>query len=66
MIITYSLTDILMSEIKAKDVYEDSSKDKELFDFLDYSVKSEYYGNSNKLLVDKMKDEMLLLKNLLD
>ena len=55
-----------MSEIKAKDVYEDSSKDKELFDFLDYSVKSEYYGNSNKLLVDKMKDEMLLLKNLLD
>ena len=66
MIITYSLTDILMSEIKAKDVYEDSSKDKELFDFLDYSVKSKYYGNSNKLLVDKMKDEMLLLKNLLD
>ena len=55
-----------MSEIKAKDVYEDSSKDKELFDFLDYSVKSKYYGNSNKLLVDKMKDEMLLLKNLLD
>ena len=66
MIITYSLTDILMSEIKAKDVYEDSSKDKELFDFLDYSVKSKYYGYSNKLLVDKMKDEMLLLKNLLD
>ena len=66
MIRTYSLTDILMSEIKAKDVYEDSSKDKELFDFLDYSVKSKYYGNSNKLLVDKMKDEMLLLKNLLD
>ena len=66
MIITYSLTDILMSEIKAKDVYEDSSKDKELFDFLDYSVKLKYYGNSNKLLVDKMKDEMLLLKNLLD
>ena len=66
MIITYSLTDILMSEIKAKDVYEDSSKDKELFDFFDYSVKSKYYGNSNKLLVDKMKDEMLLLKNLLD
>ena len=66
MIITYSLTDILMPEIKAKDVYEDSSKDKELFDFLDYSVKSKYYGNSNKLLVDKMKDEMLLLKNLLD
>ena len=66
MIITYSLTDILMSEIKAKDVYEDSSKDKKLFDFLDYSVKSKYYGNSNKLLVDKMKDEMLLLKNMLD
>ena len=66
MIITYSLTDILMYEIKAKDIYEDSSKDKELFDFLDYSVKSKYYGNSNKLLVDKMKDEMPLLKNLLD
>ena len=55
-----------MYEIKAKDIYEDSSKDKELFDFLDYSVKSKYYGNSNKLLVDKMKDEMLLMKNLLD
>ena len=28
-----------------------------MFDFSNYSAKSEYYHNSNKLVVGKMKDE---------
>ena len=40
-------TDSLVYEIKTEDVYED---------FSNYSTKSKY-GNSNKLVVDKMKDE---------
>ena len=28
-----------------------------MFDFSNYSPKSKYYGNSNKLVVGKMKDE---------
>ena len=47
-------TDSLMYEIKAKDVYED--KDKEMFDFSNYSVLSKY-NDSNKLVFGKMKDE---------
>ena len=47
-------TDSLMYEIKAKDVYED--KDKEMFDFSNYSVLSKY-NDSNKLVSGKMKDE---------
>ena len=39
-------TDSLMYEIKTEDVYED---------FSNYSTKSKY-GNSNKLVVGKMKD----------
>ena len=33
------------------------SKDKEIFDFSNYSAKSKYYDDSNKLVVDKVKDE---------
>ena len=50
-------TDSLMYEIKTEDVYEDFSNDKEMFDFSNYSTKSKYYDNSNKLWVGKMKDE---------
>ena len=50
-------TDSLMSEIKTEDVYEDFSSDKEKFDFSNYSSKSKYYDNSNKLVIGKMKDE---------
>ena len=32
-------TDSLMYEIKTRDVYEDFSKDKEMFDFSNYSAK---------------------------
>ena len=49
-------TDSLMFEIKTEDVCEDFSNDKEMFDFSNYSTKSKYYDNSNKLVVAKMKD----------
>ena len=50
-------TDSLMYEIKTEDVYKDFSNDKEMFDFSNYSTKSKYYDNSNKLVVGKVKDE---------
>ena len=49
--------DSLMYKIKTEDVYEDFSKDREMFDFSDYSPKSNYYDNSNKLVLGKMKDK---------
>ena len=50
-------TDSLMYEIKTEGVYKDFSSDKEMFDFSNYSTKSKYCDNSNKLVVGKMKDE---------
>ena len=50
-------TDSLMYEIKTEDVYEDFSSNKEIFDFSNYSIKSKYYDNSNKLVIGTMKDE---------
>ena len=44
-------TDSLMYEIKPEDVYEDFSKNKEMFDFSNYSPKSKYYDDSNKVVV---------------
>ena len=52
-------TDSLMYEIKTKEVYKDFSNDKEMLDFSDYSTKSKYYDNSKKLVVGKMKDEIV-------
>ena len=46
-----------MYEIKTEDVYEDFSSDKEMFHLSNYSTKSKYYDNSNKLVIGKMKDE---------
>ena len=46
-----------MYEIKIEDVYEDFSSDKEMFDFSNYSTKSKYHDDSNKLVIGKMKDE---------
>ena len=46
-----------MYEIKIEDLYEDFSKDKEMFDLSNYSAKSKYYNDSNKLVVRRMKDE---------
>ena len=50
-------TDSLMYEIKTEDIYGDFSNNKEMFDFSNYSTKSKYYDNSNKLVIDKMTDE---------
>ena len=50
-------TDSLMYEIKTEDVYEDFSNNKEMFDSSNYSIKSKYYDNSNKLVIRKMKGE---------
>ena len=46
-----------MCELKTKHVYEDFSKGKKMFDFSNYSAKSKYYDDSNKLVFGKMKDE---------
>ena len=47
----------LMYEIETADVYEDFSSNKEIFDFWNYSTKSKYYDNWNKLVIGKMKDK---------
>ena len=49
-------TDSLIYEINTEDVYEDFSSDKEMFDFSNYSTKSKYCNDSNKLVISKMKD----------
>ena len=46
-----------MYEIKTEDVYEELSNCKDVLVFNNYSSKSKYYDNSNKLVVGKMKDE---------
>ena len=46
-----------MYEIRTEDIYEDFSSDKQMFDFSNYSIKSKYYDNLNKLNIGKMKDE---------
>ena len=53
----FTNTDSLMCEIKTEDVYKGFSNNKEMFDFSNYSTKSKYYDNSNKLVGGKMKDE---------
>ena len=40
-------TDSLKYEIKADDVYDDFSMDKEMFAFSNYSAKSKYYDDSD-------------------
>ena len=58
LLFTDTDNDSLMYEIKIDDVYEDFSKDKEMFDFSGYSVNSKYYDDSNELVVGKMKDQI--------
>ena len=49
---TDSLLYSLLYKIKTKDVYEDFSKNKEMFDFSNYSSESKYYDvQTNQLLV---------------
>ena len=47
----------MIYEIKIENIYEDFSEDKEMFEFSNYSARSIYYDDSNKLVVGKMKDE---------
>ena len=51
----FSDTDSVIYEIKTEDVYENLSSNKEMFDFSNYSTKSKYYDNSNKLKSWKKK-----------
>ena len=46
-----------MKYMKAENIYEDFSNDKEEFDFSDNSTRSKCSNDSNKLVVCKMKDE---------
>ena len=46
-----------MYEIKTEDVYEYFSRDKDMFHFRNFSMKSKYYDDSNKLVVGKIKDK---------
>ena len=45
-----------MYRIKTEDVYVDFTKDNKMFDFSNYSAKSKFYDDSNKLVTGKMKD----------
>ena len=47
----------MIYKIKTEYVYEHLSKNKEMLYFNNYSAKSKYYDDSNKLVVGKMKDE---------
>ena len=52
-------TDSLMQEVKTEDEddHEDFSSDKEIFRFSNYSTKSKYFDDSNKLVIGQMADE---------
>ena len=53
-------TDNVMCGLKTEGVCKDFSSDKEMFSMKwckNYSTKSKYYDNSNKLVIGKMKDE---------
>ena len=58
MTLLFADTDSLMYEIDTEGFYNEFSKNKEMFDFSNYSVKSKYYNDSNALVVGKMKDEL--------
>ena len=53
----YTDIDSIIYEIKTKDAYEHFSKGKQMFDFSNYSAKSKCHDDSNKLVVDKMKNK---------
>ena len=56
---SFTDTDSLVYEIwGVDDVYEKVYENKDLFDFSDYSKESKFYGDSNKKVIGKMKDEM--------
>ena len=44
-------TDSLMYETETENAYDDFNKNKEMFDFSNYSAKSEYYNYSNSIVI---------------
>ena len=50
-------TDSLVYEIKGKDIYEQSYLDRDLFDFSECPIDSNFYDPANKKVLGKMKDE---------
>lgn len=50
-------TDSLVYHIETEDVYEDFYKDKELFDFSDFSKDSKFHCDDNKKVVGVFKEE---------
>ena len=56
----FTENDSLMYEIKTENVYKYFINDKEMFTFSNYLTKSKYFDNSNKLVVGKMKDQLVL------
>ena len=56
--IKYQCTDSLVNEVEIENVYDDFSKNKEMFDFSNYSAKSNNCYDLKALAVGKMKDEM--------
>ena len=47
----------MFMKILVKNVNEDYSKEKKMFDFSNYSAKSKYYDDSKKSVVGKVKNE---------
>ena len=50
-------TDSLTYEIKSENIYEDFYKQKNLFDYSNYSKDSKFFDESNKKVIGKMKAE---------
>ena len=50
-------TDSLTYEIKSENIYKEFCKCKDLFDVSNYLKDSEFYDDTNKKVVGKMKDE---------
>ena len=50
-------TDNLTYEIKSENVYEEFFKQKDLFDFSNYSKDSKFFNETNKKVIGKMKDK---------
>ena len=53
----FTVTDSLVYQIKAEDVYENFYQDKNFFDFTDYPLNSKFFDPVNKNVIGKMKDE---------
>ena len=53
----YADTDLLLVDIKTKDMYKDMSETKHEYDFSDYPKDHPLYDETNKKVIGKMKDE---------